>query len=659
MEVINKNYYEFTIKDLKESLADGGEIVIPLYQRGITWKKHQRENLINTLINKYPFGCILLNKYDGNKYRIIDGLQRSYALIDFYDNPIDYYVERYISEEEINKIAKFAKDIKTKEDIKFTVPEKIVTYVTQTKKCQTMKDLKDIDISELVIEIINTWPQLLGKAKEINSIINMINTKFIDNYEKIIKDMRVPAQIFEAPEENLPDIFERINREGSKLTRFQVYAATWSDDKVIIPNPELKKIVDNVRQRYENYVNEVGKLDDFDSKLFVKKKEVNIFDLLYGFGRMISTEYPNLFSSKAEESWGENEIPSIGFNLINACLLQKSNNMDRLNKTIEKLVGFDSANISSFLHNIIECISYVDKKLSRATKFKGNKNPDAIPTPLHSELQIVSIIASLYVAKYIDYETNEEGEVIKIQVNKNCNQKWTRYYKKKFDKNVLLIYSNDLISSKWKGSGDSKLYKSLLNNYYRRDITWEEFKNTIENYYISQKNERNERTKVANPNSADKLIINLLYSSILSAGDQIDGSGFDIEHLATKGIMKERIQEYNEKENLKGEYGLPISSIGNICLLPKEYNELKGEKLMYNFREYMDPKEKRIIKYDIKKYEKKYTFTQEKNFEWLMNQDEKYNSEEFAKKYDEYLELRFKKIKTKLQSMYFRNNKSK
>lgn len=655
MKEIDGNYYEFTIKELKDSLAEGGEIVIPLYQRGITWKKSQRESLINTLMNEYPFGCILLNRYDGNKYRIIDGLQRSYAVIDFYNKPMDYYIEQYISEEEVDKIAKFVRSFETKEDIKMLVPEKIVNYITQVKKCSSIEELKKVDISDLVIEIINTWPKLVGKTNEISAIIKNINKIFIANYERLIKNVRIPAQIFETPEENLPAIFERINKEGSKLTRFQVYAATWSDDRVIIPNPELNKIIENVRQRYEKYVKEVGKLDDFDSEKFVQKKEVNIFDLLYGFGRMISIKYPTLFSSKSEESWGENEIPSIGFNLINACLLQKSNDMDKLNKSIEKYVGFDSPSICSFLHNIIDCINYVDKKLSRATKFKGNKNADAVPTPLHTELQIVSVIASLYVDKFVSYEINENSEVTKVKVNRNCDPKWTRYYKKKFDDNVLLIYANDLIGSKWKGSGDSRLYNSLFNNYYKRKITWEEFKNTIDNYFISQKAERNERTKVTNPNSADKLIINLLYSSILSAGDQVDESGFDIEHLATKEIMKERIQEYTEKENLSGEFGLPISSIGNICLLPKEYNELKGGKVMYNFKEYMDSKEKRVRTFNIKQYEKLYTFTKESDFDWLIKNDEKYNSEEFAQKYDEYLNARFKKIKTKLQNMYFKS----
>ena len=75
MNIINDNYYEFTIEELKKSLSDNGEIVIPLYQRGITWKKYQRENLINTLINNYPFGCILLNRYNVHEYFSLKAMQ--------------------------------------------------------------------------------------------------------------------------------------------------------------------------------------------------------------------------------------------------------------------------------------------------------------------------------------------------------------------------------------------------------------------------------------------------------------------------------------------------------------------------------------------------------------------------------------------------------
>lgn len=651
MRKLSDNYYEFTIEELKHSLGENGNIVIPLYQRGITWKKNQREDLIDTLINGYPFGCILLNRYNEGNYRIIDGLQRSYSLIDYYDKPVDYFTERYISDDEIVKIAKLVNNVDEKEDIMIQVPRMVSNYVRSS--CSSLDELCSININELVVNIVNNWNSLFNRLEEIKVIVKEIIDNFINNYKKITTELRIPAQIFEAPEDKLPEIFERINIKGSKLTRFQVYAATWSDDKVKISGKDLTRIVDNVRIRYEEYLKNTGVLssDDFDSQKFKENKEVNIFDMIYGFGRMICSDYPMLFNGKSEDEWDKNDVPSIGFNLINACLFQKSSNMGRLNKSIEEIVGFDQNRISAFLHYILECIGYVSNKLSRGIGFKGNKNIDVYPSPIHTELQIVSIIASLFISKYLDYDEDDNGEISNISMRTICNPNWPKEYKKGFDKNVLKIYSEDLIKSNWKGSGDSKLYNVLLQRkYYTRNVDWEEFEDALDNYYDMQKKERNERTKVANPCNADKLILNLIYSSILSAGDQIDDSGFDIEHLATKSIMKAKIKKYN---NDVSNFSLPISSIGNLCLLPREYNELKGEKLMYEFTEHRDSITKEITVFPIKEYEKKYSFTVEKDFEWLRNADEECNCDEFADKYYKFLDNRFRKMKNRIKSNLF------
>lgn len=646
------NYYEFTVEELKDSLSVGGDIVVPPYQRGITWKESQRISLIDTLLHNYPFGCILLNRYDSNKYRIIDGLQRSYSLIYYLEHPLEFFIERNIPEVAIDEIALLTKDFDIKDDIRLKVPGMIVDYVK--RMCDSIEKLKALNTMSLTANIINAWPQLIETEKEINNIIKNVIIEFCNNYDKITKELKIPALIFEAPEENLPEIFERINTEGSKLTRFQVYAATWSDDKVELDGKEFKSIFNYIKNRYDSYLKEFGTLDNYDSVEFTRNNKLNIFDLIYGFGRMLSTDHPTLFVSKPDNEWDENDVPSIGFNLINACLLQKSSNMGKLNKTIEKLVGFDKNSISAFLHNIIECVCYVDKKLSMGTSLKGNKNIDSWPSPLHTELQIVSIIASLFISKYVTYEEQETGEITNITISRTCNQKWKNYYKNKFDNNVLKIYSNDLIRSNWRGSGDSKLYNTLINKkHYMWDISWEEFQNTLDSYYITQKNERNEKTKVANPSNADKLILNLIYSSILTAGDQIDDSGFDIEHLATKGKLKSKIKEYIDTESGAADFSLPISSVANLCLLPKEYNELKGEKVMYEQKEYYDRNEHVSKEFPIGKYEKKYTFTHEKDFDWLLDPDKGYTSEEFKKKYDDFLDNRFKKMKNKIKKNLF------
>ena len=640
-----KSFIEFTIKELESSLSDNGDIIVPTYQRGISWRKNQQDNLIDSLMNGYPFGCLLLYKIDNKKYKIIDGLQRSYTVIDFYKNPLKYFSERYFPEKEILAIAKNSKEEETREDIIVNLPEMIKEYVLHN--CSDIPSMQSIDLTSLMIEIIEKWRGLLLYTEDIKNRIHNIIEAYCNSYEAICTNLKVPALIFEAPEEKLPEIFERINSEGAKLTKYQIYAATWSDDKVIIDNKKLSEIITNVKSRYDSYLQEVGVLEGYDSVKLTRTKQINIFDMIYGFGKMICKKYKNLFLYEENVA----KVESIGFNLINSCLLQKSSNMKNLNLSIEKCVGYSSKDISAFLLAIIDCIEYVSKKLSRGIEFKGNKNMNYNSSPIHTELQITSIIASLFIAKYMDYSVDTEGNITNIKFNKVCNPNWSRKHKSLFDNNILRIYSLDLIGSKWRGSGDTKLYNIITNRtYYMRKVEWDEFSTCLDIYFNNQKNERNERVKVANPNGADKLILNIIYSSILSAKDQIDDSGYDIEHLATKGIMKSRIKNFNDIE-----FSLPISSIANLCLLPKEYNEQKGEKLMYQFKEYYDPRTKKMIQIPILKYEKKFTFTKEADFDWIIDENIISDSALFKESYENSLFNRFKKMKTKIKNSMFQN----
>ena len=641
---------EFTIEELKRSLDKGGNINVPKYQRGISWKKSQQDKLIDSLINKYPFGCLLLYEIDTNNYKIIDGLQRSYTVIDFYDKPMTYFSERHISESEIEKIVKYTDDLEIKEDIRINLPHIIQEYVSST--CMNIEQLKEIDTASLAAKVIEKWGSLIRYTDNIIVILKNITNNFCNYYDDISENLRIPALVFKSPEEKLPEIFERINTEGSKLSKYQIYSATWSDDKVVINNKNLQDIITYVKNRYDSYLREIGTLEDYDSRKITMTKEISIFDMIYGFGKMICKEFNNLFIYEPDTKDGNIKVDSIGFNLINSCLLQKSSNMKNLNIIIKELVGYESNDICTFLNNILECIKHVNKKLRRGIDFKCNKKQDSNISPLHTELQIVSIIASLFIEKYVSYENDDEGNIKNIVVHKVCKPEWNEYKKSKFDSNVLKIYAKDLIEAKWKGSGDSKLYNILTNKkYYMRSVTWEEFEECLNHYYEGQKSERNEKTKVSNPSSADKLILNLVYMNILSAGDQLDDTSYDIEHLATKGNMKSKIKYYNEKE--KEDFSLPISSIGNLCLLPKEYNEQKGEKLIYQFQEYFDKKTKQNVKIPISKYEKKFTFTTSTDFDWLTTSFKDCTSQEFKKNYDQFLNKRFKNIKKKIKQNLF------
>lgn len=78
---------------------------------------------------------------------------------------------------------------------------------------------------DLVDEIIEEWPTARDKRVEIKNLIKGIFSDFQDVCSNI-SNMQIPTLIYEGEESLLPEIFERINSQGAKLTKQQIYSAT-------------------------------------------------------------------------------------------------------------------------------------------------------------------------------------------------------------------------------------------------------------------------------------------------------------------------------------------------------------------------------------------------------------------------------------------------
>lgn len=77
---------EFSVSTIEKNMK-ANIFVTPKYQRGIVWSDKQRDDLVDTIKKGLPFGTLLLYKNDANVYQIIDGLQRSTAVVEFVNNP--------------------------------------------------------------------------------------------------------------------------------------------------------------------------------------------------------------------------------------------------------------------------------------------------------------------------------------------------------------------------------------------------------------------------------------------------------------------------------------------------------------------------------------------------------------------------------------------
>ena len=609
--------------------------VVPRYQRMIQWKQRKMNNLIDTIKKGLPFGCILLHCDDNHKYQIIDGLQRSNTICEFIKNPAKYFERSDIDELMLDQLYQLMGINSDKDVVKNKIVEIITNWIKNDYK--TMDTIKNLQYHKCAIKIIKEFPTLEGKSEQVSDIIEPTLLKYKDMCSKM-SDINIPAIVIYGDQKNLPTIFERINSTGLPLTKWQIYSATWID-KLVSLDDDLKDIVEYNKKRYDSLTTETDiELANYDSIKFIKDNKLTIFELIFGFGKLISNKYNYLFGG----SKNINDVDSVGFNLVNACLGLKTSEIENLQDNILKIVGTDS-NINNFLRKIIESIRFVDKTLAITTRFKSNVRNNA--SPIHTEYQICSMIASVFINKYLEIEIDENDKITKRVLHLDSSNSTWKEYKQKFERNAIKVSLIDIIQTEWRGSGDKKLNHVILNKeYYTRDIEKQDFENILKYWHDKIKSERQEYTRVKSPDEAERTILNIIYSNILTAGEQIDGKNLDIEHLATKEKLKKLIANLYEKGI---EIRLPISSIGNLCFLPEGINRGKREKTIYQVG---------LSKDEMNTYETKYTFTTHDDLKWI--EDDYINREDLIYKYNKFIDTRFEKLRTKLIKVLYPDNKT-
>jgi len=76
----------FSIFEYLRQLNKGRIIINPDYQRHFVWKPIQKSKFIESVILNFPLPPIYLNQNKENKYIVIDGLQRTTTLSEFFDD---------------------------------------------------------------------------------------------------------------------------------------------------------------------------------------------------------------------------------------------------------------------------------------------------------------------------------------------------------------------------------------------------------------------------------------------------------------------------------------------------------------------------------------------------------------------------------------------
>lgn len=632
----------FKATDLINKIRDKS-IKVPHYQRGQVWKTSQKEKLIDSIKSGFPFGTILLYKKNDGTYQLIDGLQRSSTIYEYLHTPAKFFRETDISEDSLEKICDL---LLIQGGDKNAIKKKILALIKEwvIKYNQTMEDVRNISGVSCARYIQNEFPTCNAESTlDITSILSDEFKSFRDECEELA-NAEIPAIIYTGNPNNLPEVFNRINSKGTTLSKYQILSATWTTHEYTLSNPELDGIIQYVDRFYISIIDENFDVDGYNSINIHQTKKLNLYQILFGFGKLLTDKYPYLFS----KSKNDKDVESCGFNLINSCLGNKNSKIVNLPTILKETFGDDDKQISDFLVNIIHTTDNVYKVLKPYIKFKLNKR-DECKEIYHTEFQICSMIANYFNARYATYTFNDKnhsiiGRNIKIYSSNTFFDK----YRKDFKHNAFKRYLIDIINDNWRGTGDKRMDDVAINyNYYTDNITQETIEAELDHWINQVNSSRHEYSKVANPKASEKLLLSVIYNRSFSAFDQNDEVNYDIEHLAPKGCLKILLKQLPHNE--EGMNGLPISSFANLCLLREEVNRKKKDKTLYQDSQYLDYLQCKNI--SLEEIENKFSFTHEEDLDWV--NDEYDSFETLRNAYFRFLYFRFEKLKKIIISNLF------
>jgi hypothetical protein len=271
---------------------DGGGsnfVSIPKFQRSLVWSEDQRRMLVDSLYRGFPIGAILgyqtgLKNGKRNVVQIVDGLQRSTTIAEYLKQPLYYAPADLVFSEEfialISKTAGFGldKDSLAKvllalenwlRDVKVARlgaafnAEKLVKSVATT-----------LDIAEELFE-----PVTDQVSEELGTVIERV---------KEVESLPIPLIMYSGDVGNIATIFERVNNQGTQLSKYEILASSWVSYQTRITNEDIRK---KILAKYDVLRSRGFEIDGLPEGSGIGEDEYNLYEYLFGLGKLLAEKF--------------------------------------------------------------------------------------------------------------------------------------------------------------------------------------------------------------------------------------------------------------------------------------------------------------------------------------------------------------------------------
>lgn len=448
--MLNYLVKSYTFKQLKQS------IVVPKFQRNLVWNKDRKRSFIRTILNGDPFGVLLIySNPKTHKEQIIDGLQRFTTLMNFESKPFELLEFDEFDFEEFKNITykimqhqrSLTEDVILNgviEEFKDIVQE--YNYIDELVPRDEFKKIYLKQLRERFFEIKGTVEEY-SIEPDVAEIWRKLKEKIsLDSIE-------IPIIVYQGDERNLPDLFERLNTGGTKLSKYEVFSSSWSNNVLTKMDPRITKEVD---KKYMALIEDTQlDIENYTEGLIELSGEVTLYEFCYALGKLIKQKNEHIFGKKSSVVY--DSVDSIGFSSLASALELHLQDMPELNKIITDNIS------TSKLKKLVDAIldSYAElSEILYLNRMTFNK---------YIEAQIISMTMTLFKINY-DFDKDTFETVVNNTRRSSLD---------KFRKYATFRYFHDMIRGYWAGNGDNKLYElvssNLDNNRYLSPIdedTW-------------------------------------------------------------------------------------------------------------------------------------------------------------------------------------------
>jgi hypothetical protein len=560
-----------TLKSARANAAGAFEVdpsnpvvfTIPPFQRSLVWPEAKQRDLVASILKGFPLGALLLVEYpskkkvqlpngttvDASNYGIIDGLQRTNAIVSHLRASLAFATEEAVSGPAFDDLhAALEQEMGTSLDTA-AVMDGVVEWMVETREPDVTKGF---DFDTLLEDLAASLAVSLSPAQRsalkprANALLSHIAAR-VD-----ISHLQIPVLVYKGPSIYLPDIFEKINTAGTMLSKYEVYAAAWVSTEVEVTNTKVRNAIARRYKRLED--------EGFEVETVGAKNIYSLFDYLHGLSQVLGEAFPLLFSKKDA---AKNAL-SGAFPLATLMLGHALDKMAELHNLFPKHATIPGRlQVDDFETTLFEAAKFVNDVLAPYLAFKFESDGDK---PAHGELQIVSMVAA------VGINLRDPNNSFKLRGTKTARGA----LEKKFKTALPQHYIYDIIRQFWRGSLYTYAAERVWNGSspsksYSINVDSKSFDSALKTLYSEQM--ASPSHKRSNIKAYQRVFLKFVYSRKVSVQDQA-ANNFDVEHW----LPIKRIQDLTA-----GKDPWAMGSMGNLGVLPRTTNRIKKEETISEY----------------------------------------------------------------------------